>query len=80
MDFAGTVAQGVVRFGRKQWDGDYKNIPLECQTLVSLRELGELGERIVCEVRESFKKYSIEIALKGGSDELKVRYGIVIAI
>lgn len=70
------VGQGVVRFGKTQWDGNYDQIPADCETLVSLRELGELGEDIVRAVRAASTSSAIEILLLGGSDELLTRYGI----
>jgi hypothetical protein len=70
------VGRGVVRFGKRTWDGKYDKISRDSETLVSLRELSELSERIVSEVRSACNSSAIEILLNGGSDELLVRYGV----
>jgi hypothetical protein len=69
--------QGVVRFGKSQWDGDYLNVNLDCETHVSLYEFGELVEEVARRVQTSAKNSELEVVLSGGSDELLQRYGIL---
>jgi hypothetical protein len=69
--------QGVVRFGKSQWDGDYLNITPGCETNVSLYEFANLVEDVVRRIQAGAENSKLEIVLPGGSDELLRRYGIL---
>jgi len=60
----------------KSWSGDYSSTE-DDTTIVSLRALGDVVERVVASVTREASEGNIEITLAGGPEELIHRYGIV---
>lgn len=66
----------LVHLPAERWSGDYHSTKQDT-TIVSLRALGDLVERIVVGVMRAAEADAVEIILPGGSAELMMRYGVV---
>lgn len=66
----------LIQRAEAQWSGVLHpdELPIECRTVVSLRQLGDLAERVRARVVEEHACGRLRIALDGGADEMNVRY------
>ncbi len=68
----------LVLFPKEPWDGNYQNIKPETTTTVNLELFGDMVEDLIINLKQMAQKDQIEIALKGGAEELEKRYSFVI--
>lgn len=66
----------VVKHPPQPWNGDYALREQSNATIVNVRELGELLERIYRELVDLAKAGNLQVILPGGLTELTSRYGI----
>ena len=68
----------LVLFPNEPWDGRYQNIKAETTTTVNLELFGDLVEKLIIHLQVMAEKDQLDIALKGGAEELEKRYSFAI--
>ena len=66
----------VLRHPPQPWNGDYASQEPDNATIVNIRAMGELVEKIYRELLDLAKAGNLKIILPGGMSELTSRYGI----
>ncbi len=61
----------------ERWDGVYKTIAPDNQTVINVEALGDLIEEVVAKILAMSASDELEIILPGGEDELKGRYSFL---
>jgi hypothetical protein len=72
------TATPLIQFPKEAWDGNYENLKAETTTTINLERFEDLVEDIIQHLIEMLKNDQLEIALKGGADELVNRYSFVL--
>ena len=68
----------LVMFPKEPWDGSYQNINSETTTTVNLELFGDLVEELIADLKQMAEKDQLDIALKGGAEELEKRYSFAL--
>jgi hypothetical protein len=68
----------MIKLPLKSWDGNFKIKNDSQYTQINIWKLGDFVEKLVKKVKEEYSKGNIELVLKGGLDELKTSYTILI--
>ena len=66
----------VLRLPPQPWNGDYAVRDQDNATIVNVRALGDLVERICRELTDLARAGDLEVILPGGVEELTSRYGL----
>lgn len=72
------ITTPLVQFPKTAWDGNYENMTAETTTTVNLERFGDQVEEIIQVLNDMAQKDQLEIALKGGAEELVNRYSFVL--